>query len=99
AGDAGFPPGTRPQGAARRHRDQRVVDAAAALRRGDLLALGRLFADSHASMRDDYEITTSDVDALVGIAQHHPAVRAARMTGGGFGGAVVMIVQAGTANN
>jgi galactokinase len=61
--------------------------------------LGRLFADSHASMRDDYEITTSDVDALVGIAQHHPAVRAARMTGGGFGGAVVMIVQAGTANN
>jgi galactokinase len=77
--------------------NQRVIDAAAALRRGDVAALRPLFADSHASMRDDYEISTPDVDALVASAQHHPAVIAARMTGGGFGGAVVMVAHAGSA--
>jgi galactokinase len=48
-------------------------------------------------MRDDYEVSTPDVDALVAIAQSHPAMVAARMTGGGFGGAVVMVARAGTA--
>jgi galactokinase len=77
--------------------NQRVLDAAAALRRGDVPALGPLFAQSQVSMRDDYEITIPDVDALVAIAQRHPAVTAARMTGGGFGGAVVMLACARTA--
>ncbi|HUR35147.1 MAG TPA: galactokinase [Vicinamibacterales bacterium] len=75
----------------------RVRAAAEALRGGDHPALGQLFADSQRSMRDDYEISTPDVDALVAIAQRHPAVFAVRMTGGGFGGAVVMLARAGTA--
>jgi galactokinase len=77
--------------------NRRVRDTASALHRGNLLALGPLFAASHASMRDDYEISTPDVDALVTMAQRHPAITAARMTGGGFGGAVVIVAWAGTA--
>jgi len=73
----------------------RVLAAVDALRTGDVTALGRLFAASHASMRDDYETSTPDVDALVSIAQHHPAIIGARLTGGGFGGAVVLIARAG----
>jgi galactokinase len=46
-------------------------------------------------MRDDYEITTPDIDRLVDIADRHPDVYGARMTGGGFGGAVVALVTAG----
>jgi galactokinase len=77
--------------------NRRVRDAAAALLRGDLTTLGSLFAASHISMRDDYEISAPDVDALVTLAQHHPSIIAARMTGGGFGGAVVMVAKSGTA--
>jgi galactokinase len=77
--------------------NRRVRHTVAALRRGDVLALGPLFAASHASMRDDYEISTPDVDALVTMAHRHPAITAARMTGGGFGGAVVIVARAGMA--
>jgi galactokinase len=75
--------------------NQRVLDAVAALRAGDLPAVGALFGASHASMRDDYEITTPEIDALVALGQADPAVYGARMTGGGFGGAVVMLARAG----
>ena len=75
--------------------NQRVLDAVAALRAGDLPAVGRLFAASHASMRDDYEITTPEIDTLVAIGQADPDIYGARMTGGGFGGAVVMLARAG----
>jgi len=75
--------------------NQRVLDAVAALRAGDLPAVGALFAASHASMRDDYEITTAEIDALVALGQADPAIYGARMTGGGFGGAVVMLARAG----
>jgi len=75
--------------------NQRVLDAVAALRAGDLTTVGALFAASHASMRDDYEITTPDIDALVALGQADPAIYGARMTGGGFGGAVVMLARAG----
>ncbi len=70
----------------------RTLAAADALRAHDLARLGDLFATSHASMRDDFEITVPAVDALVAIAAE--AVGAdggARMTGGGFGGCVVVI--------
>jgi galactokinase len=76
--------------------NQRVLAAVAALEAGDAVALGQLMADSHVSMRDDYEISTPDVDALVAIGQQHPAIYGARMTGGGFGGAVVLFAKAGT---
>lgn len=48
-------------------------------------------------MHDDYEITTPEIDMLVQLAERHPAVYGARMTGGGFGGAVVMLAEAGAA--
>ena len=76
--------------------NQRVLDAVEALRSGDAPRLGALFAASHASMRDDYETSTPDVDALVRIGQSHPDIYGARLTGGGFGGAVVLIARSGT---
>jgi galactokinase len=74
--------------------NQRVLDAVRALRSGDAPALGALFNASHASMRDDYETSTIDVDTLVAIAQQDPAIFGARLTGGGFGGSVVMLARA-----
>jgi galactokinase len=75
--------------------NQRVLDAVAALRAGDATRLGALFAASHASMRDDYETSTREVDALVAAGQRHRAIYGARLTGGGFGGAVVMLAASG----
>jgi galactokinase len=77
--------------------NQRVRTAAEALHRRDLATLRSVFVASHASMRDDYEISVPDVDALVTLGQDHPSIIAARMTGGGFGGAVVMLAKGGTA--
>jgi galactokinase len=75
--------------------NQRVLDSVEALRHGDATRLGTLFAASHHSMRDDYETSTPEVDALVAIAQQHADIYGARLTGGGFGGAVVMLARAG----
>lgn len=75
--------------------NQRVLDTVAALTNGDLPRAGALFSASHLSMRDDYEVSTPEVDRLVELAQRHPDVYGARLTGGGFGGAVVMLVCAG----
>jgi galactokinase len=71
----------------------RTVAAAAALRADDLAALGRLMAQSHASMRDDFDITLPAIDQLVAILQRSiGSDGGARMTGGGFGGAVVALM-------
>ena len=75
----------------------RVVDAVAALRSDDPAWLGRLFDQSHASMRDDYETSTPEIEALVAAASANEEVYGARLTGGGFGGAVVMVVRHGCA--
>jgi galactokinase len=72
----------------------RVVAAADALRRSDLTAFGRLMVESHHSMRDDYEITTREIDALVNAALACDGVHGARMTGGGFGGCTIALVDA-----
>ncbi len=69
----------------------RVLAAAEALEAGDLAVLGRLFAASHASLRDDFEVSTPEIDRLVDFANEVPGVVAARMTGGGFGGSVVVL--------
>ncbi|MBY0423042.1 MAG: galactokinase, partial [Parvularculaceae bacterium] len=75
--------------------NQRTLAAADALVAGDLGALGRLMAASHASMRDDFEITTPEIDRLVDILQNAiGAEGGARMTGGGFGGCVVAVCAA-----
>ena len=73
----------------------RVVDAVAALRSDDPAWLGRLFNVSHASMRDDYETSTPEIDALVAAANANDEVYGARLTGGGFGGAVAIVVRNG----
>ena len=70
----------------------RVLASVEALKAGDAVRLGTLFAASHRSMRDDYETSTPEIDILVEIASQHPEVFGARLTGGGFGGAVVLLV-------
>jgi galactokinase len=73
----------------------RVLETVDALRRGDVHAVGRLLDASHASLRDDFEVTTPDVDRLVALAQRDEATFGARMTGGGFGGAIVALAARG----
>ena len=66
--------------------NDRVEATVQALEAGDLDAVGELFAASHASLRDDYEVSSPELDAMVEIAVSVPGVVAARMTGAGFGG-------------
>jgi galactokinase len=70
----------------------RVRSTEAALLAGDLDLVGQLFDDGHASLRDDFEVTVAELDTLVELARHHGAT-AARMTGAGFGGAIVALVR------
>ncbi len=71
---------------------QRAIELAETLKTGDLPRIGQLMADSHASMRDDFEITVPPVDALVSIVKDALGnAGGARMTGGGFGGCVVAL--------
>ncbi len=73
--------------------NQRTLDAAAALAAHDMRGMGQLMAQSHQSMRDDFQITVPAIDALVEIAQKAIGSEGgARMTGGGFGGCVVALV-------
>jgi len=71
----------------------RVLEAADALESGDLRRAGELFTASHASMRDDFEVSVPEVDALAAAAAAQPGVFGARLTGGGFGGSIVALVQ------
>ncbi|MBV8148021.1 MAG: galactokinase [Candidatus Eremiobacteraeota bacterium] len=73
----------------------RVLEAAEALQRGDLRKLGSLMNASHASLRTDYAVSSPELDLMVAIAQSDDAVYGARMTGGGFGGCTVNLVDAG----
>ncbi|HEY1958209.1 MAG TPA: galactokinase [Polyangiaceae bacterium] len=73
----------------------RVLAAVASMRADDAVALGGLFLESHVSMRDDFEISTPEIDALVMRAASDPMVYGARLTGGGFGGSVVILAHAG----
>ncbi len=70
----------------------RVLAAAEALRGGALARFGRLMDASHASLRDDYEVSCPEVDLLVELARRSPGVLGARITGGGFGGCTVNLV-------
>jgi galactokinase len=75
----------------------RTLAAAEALRAGDVRALGQLMNASHASLRDDFEVTNRELDAIVELAQAEPACYGARMTGAGFGGCAVAIVESDAA--
>lgn len=73
--------------------NERTVEAAQALRAQDIKRLGELMAQSHASMRDDFEITVTEIDTLVEIVKAVIGEQGGvRMTGGGFGGCVVALV-------
>jgi len=70
----------------------RVLEAAKALERGDLEVFGRLMTESHHSLRDDYEVSCKELDVMVDLAQEVRGVYGARMTGGGFGGCTINLV-------
>jgi galactokinase len=76
----------------------RVLETAAALASGDLAALGRLLCESHASLRDDYEVSTPELDLLARILEESGAA-GARLTGAGFGGCVVALAHRSGAND
>jgi galactokinase len=73
----------------------RVVETIDALAAGDLAAVGGLWAASHASLRDDFEVVSPELDALVEIATTVQGVAATRMTGAGFGGCTINLVERG----
>jgi galactokinase len=75
----------------------RVAEAAEAMRAGDVETLGRLWLASHASERDDFEVSLPAIDTLVDLAAADAAVLGSRLTGGGFGGAVILLCRAGEA--
>ncbi len=72
----------------------RVQAAAAAIAAGDADAFGALMYASHASLRDDYQVSCPELDLLVELARGVEGVYGARMTGGGFGGCTVSLVRA-----
>ena len=74
--------------------NERVLEAERALAERDFAAAGRAMNASHVHMRDDFEITSPEVDYLADFAQGLPGVWGSRMTGGGFGGCTVTLVEA-----
>jgi galactokinase len=74
--------------------NQRVLEAVEVLEAGDLERFGELMVASHESLRDDYEVSSKELDALVELARKQPGALGARMTGAGFGGCTVNLVQA-----
>ncbi len=73
--------------------NQRTIQAVQALKDGDLAGFGRLMNASHVSLRDDYQVSCDEIDLLVDLAWEIPGVLGARITGGGFGGCTVSIVE------
>lgn len=71
----------------------RTLDAYAALEAGDIDRLGALVDGSHASLRDDYEVSCDRIEALVELTSRCDGVKGSRMVGGGFGGCVLAIVE------
>lgn len=77
----------------------RTIQAVAALKAGDLATFGRLMNASHVSMRDDYEASCVETDCLAELAWAIPGVIGSRITGGGFGGCTVSIVEDGAVDD
>ncbi len=73
--------------------NDRVVRAVDALRAGDSPCMGTLLAGSHASLRDDFEVSCAELDQLVDILSGTPGVHGARLTGAGFGGCVIALAE------
>ena len=77
----------------------RTLDAAAAMRAGNTAELGRLMNESHASLRDDYDVSGPALDRIVAMAQNTDGCLGARMTGGGFAGAAVALVESASSQS
>jgi galactokinase len=77
----------------------RALDAVAALEAGDLAACGQLMNESHASLRDEYEVSCPELDLMVELALDVEGVFGSRMTGAGFGGCTVSLVEAGAVHH
>lgn len=75
------------------YENQRTLKAVKALEKKDMKLFGKLMNESHLSLRDDYEVTGIELDTLVEIAWQTPGVIGSRMTGAGFGGCTVSIVE------
>jgi galactokinase len=93
AHEAGLP---EPVRARARHvitENDRAVRGAAALEAGDVTTFGKLMDESHASLRDDYEVSIPEMDTLVAAAQGVPGCYGSRLTGAGFGGCTVSLVR------
>jgi galactokinase len=73
--------------------NERVLEAASGV---GARKFGELMSASHASLRDDYEVSVTQLDVLVDLLQRHPSVFGARLTGAGFGGAAVALAHAGS---
>ncbi len=73
--------------------NERVLQAADALVSGDLARMGRLMNESHASLRTDFEVSTEALDFIVDLARRQPGCLGARMTGAGFGGCALALVE------
>ncbi len=77
----------------------RVESAFEAFGKGNIEALGALMQDSHRSLRDDYEVSCEELDLMVEIASVQPGLIGARMTGGGFGGCTINLVESAAVND
>jgi len=77
--------------------NERVIETVAAFRDERIDDAGRTFFESHRSLAEDFEVSTPEIDAMVDLARAEPGILGARITGGGFGGAVVMLARRGEA--
>lgn len=81
------------------YENQRTIKALQELKQGNIDTFGELMNQSHISLRDDYEVTGVELDTLVEAAWQHPGVIGARMTGAGFGGCAIAIVNTDQVDN
>jgi galactokinase len=75
--------------------NERVLSTVEAFRSGDLLSVGELMNASHASLRDDFEVSCEELDIMSDICRSQPEILGSRMTGGGFGGCTISICRKG----
>jgi len=77
------------------YENERVIGAVDSLKSGRVEEFGRLMNRSHDSLRDDYEVSCKELDIMVNLARELPGVLGARMTGGGFGGCTINLIESG----
>lgn len=81
------------------YENQRTIEALQQLQQGNLIAFGQLMNESHKSLQQDYEVTGIELDTIVQAAWNQPGVVGARMTGAGFGGCAIAIVEKDQVDN